>query len=53
MDSNRLYLETNVYINTHMNAITIDEKEAMNLKDSWETYMQGLEGGKGRMKCCN
>lgn len=53
MDSNRLYLETNVYINTHIHAITFDEKEAMNLKNTWEAYMQGLEGGKRRTKCCN
>lgn len=33
-------------------AMTITEKEAMNLKDHGEGYMGGLERRKGK-KCCN
>lgn len=40
-----------MYIETH--AITINEKEVMNINDSRERYMGGFEGrkGKGGMMC--
>lgn len=38
----------------HVHAITVDEKDTINLQESEEGYLwEVLEGGKGRKKCCN
>lgn len=31
-----------------MNTVLVDEEEAMNFKESWEGYIGGLEGRKGK-----
>lgn len=43
----------NVYTNTYIYAITIDEKKAMNLKENGRGAWVGLEKGKWMEKCRN
>lgn len=41
-----------MYVCTCMHITTIKGKEAMDLKESKKGYVEGLERGKGRGKCC-
>lgn len=41
-----MYLRTHIYI--HICVLTISDKEAMDLRDSNENYMEGFGGMKGK-----
>lgn len=42
------YRNAYVCIKTYVNTVSVDEEEAMNFKESWEGYIGGLEGRKGK-----
>lgn len=45
---NRVYLGIYTYTHTHSHTITVNEKRAINLKESGEKHIEGLGGKKGR-----